>query len=189
MRGASPPEFRSALAWGGCHRLNLSPAGALPSPGHLSASLTPWPGSKITLREDVPRVRAAGTAVREKLFVQRAGGGSLGRGAQETCLRCRALASSQLVEGGARSPGCGEHVDPLSEKAVGRLVSRGGTPDQEPEGTPGPFWETIAQQEARTSKEGICKSVWGRTFPDGLARVCGHLPGLSATGRGRPRAP
>ncbi|KAI5142488.1 Polycystin-1 [Manis pentadactyla] len=59
-----------------------------------------------------------------KLFAELAGGGSPGRGPKKPASGAEPTAFSEVTEGGAWSPGCGQQIDPLHQKAVDRSVSR-----------------------------------------------------------------
>lgn len=156
------------------------------SPGCLCASLIPWPDSKISLEEYIPQARASGTIQDSSLLnllveahLERDPGNLSG---------VETRVSTQMAEGGAWSPGCGEHTDPLCTRKLwtGRRAGWG-HPDKNQNESQAFLGGKVARQEAGTSKEGICKSVWGRTSPCGPTQ-CGYLPRLSATGQGQPHA-
>lgn len=70
-------------------------------------------------------------------------------------------------------------------ESCGQVDEQGGDTPIRTRTNPRPSWGKSST--AGTSKEGICKSVWGRTFPHGPTQ-CGYLLGLSATGQGQPHA-
>lgn len=114
-----------------------------------------------------------------KFSPELAGGGSLERGpgkpvsGAETRLPCRWMKVPGVWAVGAYWPSALQSCGQVSEQSRDTSITT--------RLNPRPFWENVAWQEAGTSKEGICKSVWGRTFPHGLVQ-CGHWPGLLAFG-------
>lgn len=152
MREASPQSSEPLWLGGGCCHLKSVISRAFVQP-RTPFCLPHPPGLAPKLlygeRPQSTGFRHHGSG---KLFAQLAGGGSRGRGPRKPASGNQAWASTEMVEGGAQSLGCGEQIDPLASKTVGRLVSRVGTPGKNqhgPQAFLGRKWHSRKQELLR----------------------------------------
>lgn len=152
IREASP-EFRTAPAQGGCHHLHLSPAGAFPAPDAF-ASLTPWPGSKLTREEYIPRGWASGTSVQESSWPNLLVDACLKGGLSNVPQVPRSGLPQRWLRGCPEPGPCGA-CRPSALESCGQVRGQSRDTPVRTRVNPRPFWEKVAWQEAGTSREGI----------------------------------
>lgn len=136
MREASPQSSGPPPARGGCGHLNLSPAGAC-----VTSPRTPvcFPQPLAWLRDQPGSVRPQSTGFRHhgsgKLFAQLAGGGLLGRGPRKPASGTKPWLPRRWSREVPRARAVGSRSTLWTrKKAVGRSVSRVGTPGKNQNG-------------------------------------------------------